>query len=257
MALGDTFFALGTLHGSEQVTPWCELAWALGSGLAAMAALEPEPAPDAQAPPTTDGRTSWSWRATLGVVAVGTVTLIAVSAVLMTEWRSEHHGFQWQVVVVCFGLVAATLAHQVFSIVAHGHVTSQLHGSNQRLEETVAERTRQLHVLHEIVRAATSTLDVGEVLAQILRRTAQALSADATAVWLLEEEDGHPALRLHAQSGFDQPEHRTLLSTIPSRYHRGLAAMLQERRCVPVSCERSRCRRHARGSLVRSPGMAR
>jgi diguanylate cyclase (GGDEF)-like protein len=155
----------------------------------------------------------------------------------MTEWRSERHEFQWQVVVVCFGLVAATLAHQVFSIVAHGHVTSQLHGSNQRLEETVAERTRQLHVLHEIVRAATSTLDVSEVLAQILRRTAQALTADATAIWLLEEDEGHQALRLHAQSGFDQPEHRALLTTIPSRYHRSLAGMLQERRCVPVSCE--------------------
>jgi diguanylate cyclase (GGDEF)-like protein len=129
------------------------------------------------------------------------------------------------------------MAHQLFSVAAHGHVSSQLHGSNQRLEETVAERTRQLHVLHEIVRAATSSLDVGEVLGQILHRTAQALSADATAVWLLDGQDGYPTLQLHAQSGFEAPEHRALLSAIPPRWGRGLATMLAERHCVPVSCE--------------------
>src|SRR5205085_7946031 len=87
---------------------------------------------------------------------------------------------------------------------------------------------------------------------QILHRTAQALSADATAVWLLEEVDGSPSLRLHAQSGFEQPEHRTLLTTIPARFHRGLATMLQERRCVPVSCE-ARDAADTRADLWRAP----
>ena len=44
-------------------------------------------------------------------------------------------------------------------------------------------------------------------------------------------------MQLHAQSGFEQPEHRALLGAIPPRWGRGLAKMLGERRCVPVSCE--------------------
>src|SRR5207247_11318776 len=126
-------------------------------------------------------------RGTLGVVGGGAVTLAAVSAVLMTEWRGHHHDFDWIVVVVCFAVVGVTMAHQLFSVAAHGQVSNQLHGSNQRLEETVAERTRQLHVLHEIVRAATSSLDVGEVLGQVLHRTRRAPRADATAASPLAE----------------------------------------------------------------------
>jgi diguanylate cyclase (GGDEF)-like protein len=237
VALGDTLFAHGTLRALSGALPWSELAWAVGMAWVALAALEPDPALVTGDNAPAAGASPWSWRATLGVVGVGTITLAAVSAVLMSEWRGDHHDFDWRVVVVCFAVIGVTMAHQLFSVAAHGHVSSQLHGSNQRLEETVAERTRQLHVLHEIVRAATSSLDVSEVLGQILHRTAQALSADATAVWLLDGQDGYPTLQLHAQSGFEAPEHRALLSAIPPRWGRGLATMLAERHCVPVSCE--------------------
>jgi diguanylate cyclase (GGDEF)-like protein len=244
VALGDTLFAHGTFRvfaglssGSELPwNSWSELAWALGMSFGALAIFESEPVVSG-AKPVAAAASPWSWRATLGVIGVGAVTLAAVSVVLMTEWRVNHHDFDWKVVVVCFAVVAATMAHQLFSMAAHGHVSSQLHGSNMRLEETVAERTRQLQVLHEIVRAATGSLDVNEVLGQILRRTSQALSADATAVWLLEDQGGYAALQLHAQSGFERPEHRALLGAIPPRWGRGLATMLAERRCVPVSCE--------------------
>jgi diguanylate cyclase (GGDEF)-like protein len=237
VALGDTLFAHGTLQALSGALSWSELAWALGMGWVALAVLEPDPKPMTGRQAPAAGASPWSWRATLGVVGVGAITLAVVSAVLMAEWRVHHHDFDWKVVVVCFAVVGATMAHQLFSVAAHGHVSSQLHGSNQRLEETVAERTWQIHVLHEIVRAATSSLDIGEVLGQILHRTAQALPADATAVWLLDGQDGYSTLQLHAQSGFERPEHRALLSAIPPRWGRGLATMLHERRCVPVSCE--------------------
>jgi diguanylate cyclase (GGDEF)-like protein len=236
VALGGTLFAFATLRGLPGGTGWSEIAWALGLALVALAPFEIDP-PQAEGETSTAASSPWTWRATLGVIGVGAITLAAVSAVLLTEWRT-HHTLARDVIIACFGLVAATLAHQVFSVVAHGHASSQLHGSNQRLEETVAERTRQLHVLHDIVRAATSSLDVNEVLSQILKCTTNALPADATAVWLLDDgENGVKNLHLHAHSGFDQPEHRALLAAIPPRWGRGLEKMLVERRSVPVACE--------------------
>ena len=172
------------------------------------------------------GASPWSWRATLGVVGVGTVTLAVVSTGLVAEWHASQSRFRLE---GGGGLLRGRGHHHgapALQRCGARPCLHQLHGSNQRLEETVAERTRQLHVLHEIVRAATSSLDVSEVLGQILHRTAQALSADATAVWLLDGQEGYPSLQLHAQSGFESPEHRALLGAIPPRWGRGLATML-------------------------------
>jgi diguanylate cyclase (GGDEF)-like protein len=237
-ALGDSLLAFGTFHRTAALVPWSELAGFLGLSLAALAPVWSGPVSEKSEEEAALAESPWSWRATLGVVAVGGVTLAAVSAVLLTEWHSNHHALTWQVGVVCFGLVGLTLAQQVFSVAAHGHASNRLHGSNQVLEETIAARTRQLQVLHDILRAATSSLNVNEVLGQILRSTSQALSADATAIFLLEDgQHGYPSLRLHAQSGFDQPEHHALLNAIPPRWGRGLEKMLAERQCLPVACE--------------------
>jgi diguanylate cyclase (GGDEF)-like protein len=238
VALGDSLLAFATLHSVRSVVPWSEYASSLGLALIALAPLLCGAASEKSEEESSPTASPWSWRATMGVVAVGAVTLAAVSAVLLTEWHRNHHALTWQVGVVCFGLVGLTLAQQVFSVAAHGHASNRLHGSNQALEETVAARTRQLQVLHEILRSATSSLNVNEVLGQILRSTTQALSADATAIWLLEEsEHGYQSLRLHAQSGFDKPEHHALLNAIPPRWGRGLEKMLEERQCLPVACE--------------------
>ncbi len=238
IALGDSLFAYGTLRGFSWAASWSDLAWAQGVALVAMAPFAADTRREAGEADSPENGSPWSWRATLGVIGVGAMSLAAAATVLITDYRASGHEFHWPVVVVCFGLVAATLASQVFSVVAHGQTTSRLHGSNQVLTETVAARTQQLEVLHEIVRAATSSLDVGEVLGQILGRTAMALAADATAIWLLDEGEGsHPSLRLHAQSGFDAPEHRALLNAIPPRWGRGLQRMLAERRSLPVACE--------------------
>jgi diguanylate cyclase (GGDEF)-like protein len=238
LALGDSVFAYGTLKQHAGVSPWCDLCWAVGLSVVSMAPFAPVTAATAEAEAAPEVASPWSWRSTLGVVAVGLMTVAAVSGVLVNDWQENGHDFHRSVVLVCFGLVAATLAHQLYSVVAHGQVSRQLQGSNQALEEKVEVRTQQLQVLHEIVRAATSSLDVGEVLGQILGRSAQALAADATAVWLLDEEGGsYPALRLHAQSGFKTPEQRALLDAIPPRWGRGLERMLGQRGSVPVACE--------------------
>src|SRR5207245_373578 len=104
VALGDTLFAHGTLrlfaHGTLRAlagaVSWSEVAWALGMGWAALAALEPDPMPVTGREAPAAGASPWSWRATLGVVGVGTITLAAVSAVLMAEWRGDHHDFDWR-----------------------------------------------------------------------------------------------------------------------------------------------------------------
>jgi diguanylate cyclase (GGDEF)-like protein len=238
VALGNSILAFGTHSRVTTLLPWSELTGSLGLLLIALAPLLCEAPSRSSEEEAAPAESPWSWRATLGVVAVGAVTLASVSAVLLTEWHRNNHGLTRHVGVVCFALVGLTLAQQVFSVVAHGHASNRLHGSNQALEETVAARTRQLQVLHEILRAATSSLNVNEVLGQILRSTTQALSADATAIWLLEEsQHGYQSLRQHAQSGFDKPEHRALLDAIPPRWGRGLEKMLEERQCVPVACE--------------------
>src|SRR5205085_8938170 len=69
IALGDTLFAVSTFHQYAGMLSWCELAWGLGTALAALSALEPEPAAEARRSSETEGHSLWSWRATLGVVA--------------------------------------------------------------------------------------------------------------------------------------------------------------------------------------------
>ena len=80
-------------------------------------------------------------------------------------------------------------------------MSAELKDSYSQLEKKVADRTRELATLNSIISVATHSLDLREILADALDKTAEQMDFEAGAAITLEADHGGP--QLVTQRGFD------------------------------------------------------
>jgi nitrate/nitrite-specific signal transduction histidine kinase len=80
-------------------------------------------------------------------------------------------------------------------------MSAELKDSYSQLEKKVADRTRELATLNSIISVATHSLDLREILADALVKTAEQMDFEAGAAITLEADHGGP--QLVTQRGFD------------------------------------------------------
>jgi diguanylate cyclase (GGDEF)-like protein/putative nucleotidyltransferase with HDIG domain len=86
-------------------------------------------------------------------------------------------------------LVGVAALRTVVSALDHRKAAEvELRAFNQKLEQTVAERTRSLSAMLNLTAAVGTTLDVAEVLRSAMREVGTAISCDATAAWRIAPE---------------------------------------------------------------------
>ncbi len=98
------------------------------------------------------------------------------------------------------GLILLVIMRQVFTLMENLHLTRQLRSFNENLEETVAQRTRQLASLHGLTKAVNTTLDADQVTRAALEHAPQAICAQSALLWL-DAGDSTPVLLEHGLGG--------------------------------------------------------
>lgn len=109
-------------------------------------------------------------------------------------------------------------------------LTEKLRQVTGGLEETIAQRTRQLNAIHQLTKAVSNTLDPTEVLSMAAVHGRTALRADAVVIWLAEGEKHEEIVMKGAlQLGLaDRPELSQQLYIVPS---------VNSVQCLPVPLE--------------------
>jgi signal transduction histidine kinase/HAMP domain-containing protein len=128
------------------------------------------------------------------VVAVGVRRITTPITELISAAREVAKGHFGQAITARMGDEVEELANQ-FNL-----MSAQLQESYTRLEQRVADRTRELATLNAIATTVSQSLDLNEILDSALALTLQTMEIEAGGIYLLDEKTG--LLTIGAHYGF-------------------------------------------------------
>lgn len=152
--------------------------------------------------------------AKFGIVRVAVPHITASLAFIVTSLYEITTAGHVSPGVVIFGflLMSLALSRQVVTLLRsqamlhdNALLTDKLRAVSESLEETVAQRTRQLGSMHQLAKAINNTKDPGEVLSMAAMHTKTAIHADAVVIWLAEKDgSGRQVMKGALQTGLHQ-----------------------------------------------------
>ncbi|MBW1980106.1 MAG: DUF3365 domain-containing protein [Deltaproteobacteria bacterium] len=86
------------------------------------------------------------------------------------------------------------------------HRTRALESSQQRLQEKVATRNRELHTLNTIAELITRSVHLPEILPSVLKKTLDIVPAQGAAIYLLRNNPSRLELQCHENAHFVLPQ---------------------------------------------------
>ena len=178
VAFADTVFTIMSLNNTYHTGSWADWGWSFGWMLVGYAFLLPTvvAGADKRAGDTPGGRPpAAGWRS--GCCCLTWPPLVpSASSVCMTTTRRPLHQIDTSTLASGLALILLVIARQVFTLLENQQLTTQVRLANERLEETVdqrthqlQQRTRQLAALHHLTKAINTTLDFDKVLTEALR----------------------------------------------------------------------------------------
>ncbi len=233
VAFADSLYSYANFASIYQTGSWFDWGWSFGWMLVGIAPLllwwQPQTEPAivkadyAQVVTTGSGHlfSKVSWPMLTRVLLPYVAAAAAFAFVARHDYHIAREGTHYlsnTVLMLGAWLICIVILRQVLTLVENQHLTAVLRVFNERLEQMVERRTKQLIELHQLTKAINTTLVEDEVLATAVRHTQQALQADAVVLRLIRHNaddseeagrDGMPAL----EAPGDAPKPPIYLST--------------------------------------------
>ena len=200
--LADSLYAYGIRSGANLPAGMYTWGWSFGEIMIGYAALcplwWPEKASVDRAAIHRLHETRGAARATSldlrGLLGLGAPYLAAGFAFVLvaSEELQTNDSINLPVFALAGVLILLLLLRQMVTLVENQRLAAKLQGFNATLERTVAQRTDQLSILHQLSRAINNSLRVEDVLSSAVRHTSEAMQADAVGIWLLDENGNPP-----------------------------------------------------------------
>lgn len=253
-AFADILYTYAMLHGGYHIGSWFDWGWPFGALQITHAALLSWWASSREASERVTHEES-----DRTPTAPGTLTLLApylaagtaLFIVISFEYRNGER-LSRGTLFVCLSLVILVMVRQVFTLWENRHLTEQLSGLNEDLEDRVTQRTRQLNALLMLNKAISSTLQESVVISGALIHTRQALQAKGVVIWL-QSSDEVSATQFHQQGLDDSQALQDFLAPQALHLHADLLPLpqpavdpLQSGVCLRVPI---RCQQHMLGMI--------
>ena len=197
IAFFDTSFAIMTLNNTYHTGSWSDWACSFGWILVGYALILPMWLP-ATAADAAGKEHPTSARGSILQMMFPYVAAFAAFAVICIRDYNEppKHQIGVSTLVTGLALILLVILRQVFTLMENRRLAVELRHTNEGLEETVAQRTKQLEwrteqlaALHRLTKEINTTLDYDQVLTQTLAHAPSALGADAALIRIGEPED--------------------------------------------------------------------
>lgn len=175
----------------------------------------------------------------LSIARVTVPNVLSLGAFVLTAFYEIKSRGSVPPIVVIVGsvLMLIAMARQAYGLLKgqtmlrdNELLTDKLRQVTGGLEDTIAQRTRQLNALHQLTKAVSNTLDPKEVLSMAAVHGRTALRADAVVIWLAEADRQHEHVMKGAlQLGLaDKQEISQQIYIVPA---------IESVQCLPVPME--------------------
>jgi diguanylate cyclase (GGDEF)-like protein len=213
LAFFDTSFAIMTLNGTYKTGSWTDWACSFSWIMIGFALVLPTWLPGSNKAVSITERTRNAQTSLMQMILPYLAAFAAFAVICIRDYNEPpFHQIGVSTLVTGLVLILLVILRQMFTLTENRRLTLQLRRTNEGLEETVAQRTRQLEwrteqlaALHRLTKEINTTLDHDQVLNQVLEHAPNLLGADAAVIRLGDpaslSEANFPIVR---QTGFEQ-----------------------------------------------------